>query len=68
MLNPHQRRRLLVADRSHDAGVVAAAVIEVLTANPNADLFDVEIAFRDAGAQAYVIAAGSTSRSCSACR
>jgi hypothetical protein len=50
MLNPHQRRRLLVADCLRDAGIVTAAVTEVLAANPDADLFDVEIAFRDAGA------------------
>ena len=49
ILNPHQRRRLLVADRSRDAGV--AAVTEVLAANP-----DVEIAFGDASAQSYLIA------------
>jgi hypothetical protein len=41
MLNPHQRRRLLVADRSRDACVITAAVTEVLAANPDADPFDV---------------------------
>ena len=56
MLNPHQRRRLLAADRSRNAGVVTAAITEVLAANPDADLFDVEIAFRDGGAHSYLIA------------
>ena len=60
MLNPHQRRRLLVADRSGDAGVVTAAITEVLAANPYADPFDVEIAFRDARAQSYLIAGTNT--------
>ena len=53
---PNQRRRLLVADRSRNAGVVTAAITEVLAANPDADLFDVEIAFRDGGAHSYLIA------------
>ena len=56
MLNPHQRRRLLAADRSRNAGVVTAAITEVLAANPDADLFDVEIAFRGGGAHSYLIA------------
>ena len=60
MLNPHQRRRLLAADRSRNAGVVTAAITEVLAANPDADLFDVEMTFRDGAAQAYVIAGAST--------
>jgi hypothetical protein len=60
MLNPHPRRRLLVADRSRHAGV-SAAVTEVLAANPDADLFDVEIAFRDGGAHSYLIAGESLS-------
>ena len=60
MLNPHQRRRLLVADRSGDAGVVTAAITEVLAANPYADPFDVEIAFRDARTQSYLIAGTNT--------
>ena len=55
MLNPHQCRRLLAADRSRNAGVVTAAITEVLAANPDADLFDVEIAFRDADAHSYLI-------------
>ena len=60
MLNPHQRRRLLVADRSRNAGDVTAAITEVLAANPDADLFDVEITFRDAGAHSYLIAGANT--------
>jgi hypothetical protein len=35
MLNPHQRRRLLAADHSRNAGVVTAAVTEVLASNPD---------------------------------
>ena len=32
----------------------------MLAANPDADLFDVEIAFRDAGAHSYLIAGANT--------
>ena len=41
---------------SRNAGVVTAAITEVLAANPDADLFDVEIAFRDGAAHSYLIA------------
>ena len=43
--------QLLLADRT-----VTAAVTEVLAANPDATLFDIEMAFRDVGARAYGIA------------
>ena len=52
--------QLLLADRT-----VTAAVTEVLAANPDATLFDIEMAFRDVGARAYGIA-GPNPRSCSA--
>ena len=44
---------MLLADKPD---TVTAAVTEVLAANPDATLFDIEMAFRDAGARAYVIA------------
>jgi hypothetical protein len=46
MLTAKQRHRLLMADRTHDAGWVAA-VIEILT--------EVAAALRDAAAHSYVI-------------
>jgi hypothetical protein len=57
-LDPKQRRKLLMADRTRDATWIMAAIEHLLAANPDANLFDVETAFRDGAAQAYVIAAG----------
>ena len=56
MITPRQRHQLLLADISRDVDLITAAVTEVLAANPDATLFDIEMAFRDAGARAYVIA------------
>jgi hypothetical protein len=56
MITPRQRHQLLLADISRDVATVTAAVTEVLAANPDATLFDIEMAFRDVGARAYVIA------------
>jgi hypothetical protein len=57
MLTPKKRHQLLLADRTRDAGWITAAIEHLLAANPDANLFDVETAFRDGAAQAYVIAA-----------
>ena len=56
MITPRQRHQLLLADISRDVDLVTTAVTEVLAANLDATLFDIEMAFRDAGARAYVIA------------
>lgn len=58
MITPHQRRTLLIADRSRQTSIVTAAVIDVLNANPETTLHDCEIAFRDGAAQSYIIADG----------
>lgn len=58
MLTPKQRHQLLLADRAHHAGVIRRAIAEVLAANPDASLLDVELALRDGAAQAYLIASG----------
>jgi hypothetical protein len=47
MLTPKQRHALVVADRTRDVRVVAAIIADVLAANPDVNLFDVETAFRD---------------------
>jgi hypothetical protein len=54
-LTADERRVLLLADRSRDAGKISAAVALVLAANPSATLFEVEAAFRDGAAHSYVI-------------
>lgn len=50
-----QRHQLLVADRTRSGGWITAVVEHLLTADPAVTLLDVKAAFRDAGAQAYVI-------------
>ena len=56
MLDPKERRRLLLADRTKDA-VWIAATIETLTAkDPDVTLADIEAALRDAAAHIYFIA------------
>ena len=55
-LTADQRHALLLADRSRDVGQITVVIEHVLAANADADLFDVELAFRDAACAAYVIA------------
>jgi hypothetical protein len=54
-----QVHRLLVADRARDAGVIRRAIAEVLAANPETSLLEIETALRDGAAQAYLIASGA---------
>jgi hypothetical protein len=55
MLTAKQRHRLLMADRTHDAGWVAAVIENMLAADPTLILTEVEAALRDAAAHSYVI-------------
>ena len=55
-LTADQRHALLLADCSRDVGQITVVIEHVLAASPDADLFDVELAFRDAACAAYVIA------------
>ena len=55
-LSVQHRHALLLADRTHDVGVVTAVVAEVLTANPETNLLEIEQAFRDGTAAAYLVA------------
>ena len=54
-----QVHRLLVADRARDAGVIRRAIAEVLAANPETSLLEIETALRDGAAQAHLIASGA---------
>jgi hypothetical protein len=54
-----QVHRLLVADRARDASVIRRAIAEVLAANPETSLLEIETALRDGAAQAYLIASGA---------
>jgi hypothetical protein len=55
-LSVQHRHALLLADRTHDVGVVTAVVTEALTANPETNLLEIEQAFRDGTAAAYLVA------------
>ena len=51
--------RLLLAYRTRDVGQITVVIKRVLAANSDANLFDIELAFRDAACAAYVIAGPS---------
>jgi hypothetical protein len=55
-LSLKQRHKLLTADRTHDAGWIAAVIENLLAADPTVTLAEVEAAFRDGFAQSYLIA------------
>ena len=55
-LSLNQCHFLLLAERSRDASVITAAVTDVLAANPETNLLEIEMAFRDAGSPVYLIA------------
>ena len=50
------RHALLLADRTHDVGVISTVVTEVLAANPDTNLLEIEQAFRDNAAATYLVA------------
>jgi hypothetical protein len=55
-LSDQHRHALLLADRTHDVGVVTTVVAAVLTANPDTNLLEIEQAFRNGAAASYLIA------------
>ncbi len=59
-LSPKQRHRLLMAVRVRDAAWVAAVIEDVVAANPETALLEIDQEFRDAGSQTYLIAAPGT--------
>jgi hypothetical protein len=58
-LTADQRHALLLADSSRDVGQITVVIEHVFAANSDANLFDIELAFRDAACAAYVIAGPS---------
>ncbi|MBT1510128.1 hypothetical protein KIP88_06400 [Bradyrhizobium sp. SRL28] len=58
-LTADQRHSLLLANRSRDVGQITVVIERVLAANADANLFDIEMAFRDGACAAYVIAGPS---------
>ena len=55
-LSVQHRHALLLADRTHDVGVITTVVTEVLAENPDTNLLEIEQAFRDNAAAAYLVA------------
>ena len=55
-LSDQHRHAVLLADRTHDIGVITTVVAEVLAANPETNLLEIEQAFRDGAAAAYLVA------------
>ena len=55
-LTADQRHALLLADRTRDVRQITSAVALVLASNPETDLLEIETAFRDAAAMAYLVA------------
>ena len=55
-LDPKQRHKLLMADRTCDATWIAAVVENLLAADPTVTLDEIEAALRDAAAHSYVVA------------
>ena len=55
-LSIQHRHAVLLADRTHDAGVISTVVTEVLAADPGTNLLEIEQAFRDGAAAAYLVA------------
>jgi hypothetical protein len=60
-LTADQRHALLLADRSRDVGLITVVIEHVLAANADANLFDIEMAFRDGACAAYLIVGPSKS-------
>ena len=59
-LTPDQRHKLLMADRTHDAVWVAVVIEDLVAANPEITLLEIDQEFRDAASQTYLIATPGT--------
>jgi hypothetical protein len=55
-LDPKQRHKLLMADRTRDAAWITAAIQHQMAADSTVTLDEVEAAFREAAANSYLIA------------
>ena len=53
-LDPKQRHKLLLADRTGDAAWITAAIEQLLATDPDVDLL--ETVFREAAAKSYLVA------------
>ena len=55
-LDPKQRHKLLMADRTGDAAWITAAIEHLVAADPTVTLDEIEGALRDAAGSAYLVA------------
>ena len=55
-ITPKQRLKLRMADRTHDAAWITAVIEDLLAANPETTLLEIDQEFRDAGSPTYLIA------------
>jgi hypothetical protein len=60
VLNSEHRQRLLLAERNRDVGKIVEAIAEVTNDAPGATMLDVDMVFRDAGAQTFLVAEGDS--------
>jgi hypothetical protein len=55
-VSPKQRHKLLMADRARDAAWVTVAIEDLLAANPDTSLSEIDQELRNAAAQSYLVA------------
>ena len=58
-LSLQHRHAVLLADRTRDISTITTVVTEVLAANPETGLLDIETALRAAARQAYLVASST---------
>ena len=59
-LSIQHRHAVLLADRTRDVRTITTVVTEVLAANPETRLLDIETALRAAASQTYLVANSTT--------
>jgi len=59
-LSPKMRHKLLMAERTRDDAWIALVIVDLLAANPETTLLEIDQEFRDAGARAYLVATPGT--------
>jgi len=59
-LSRQHRHAVLLAERTRDVRTITAVVTEVLAANPETSLLDIETALRAAASQTYLVANSTT--------
>ena len=59
-LSLQHRHAVLLADRTRDISTITTVITEVLAANPETSLLDIETALRAAASQTYLVANRTT--------